>query len=126
MPRFRPKDAPPEVSSTPFSEFIRTASSEEKKKVYSKVGSNFLPLGTPLQTRANLRALFQCRSLLRQAHDDCGDRLGPVRHGGHLTQNLAVAEVQQLNRLRGLAAARVGFGTIVVEHQLVERRKYRT
>ena len=37
MPRFRPKDAPPEVSSTPFSEFIRTASSEEKKKVYSKV-----------------------------------------------------------------------------------------
>jgi hypothetical protein len=37
MPRFRPKDAPPEVSSTPFSEFIRSASSEEKKKVYSKV-----------------------------------------------------------------------------------------
>jgi hypothetical protein len=37
MLRFRPKDAPPEVSSTPFSEFIRTASSEEKKKVYSKV-----------------------------------------------------------------------------------------
>jgi hypothetical protein len=25
------------VSSTPFSEFIRTASSEDKKKVYSKV-----------------------------------------------------------------------------------------
>jgi len=25
------------LSSTPFSEFIRTASSEEKKKVYSKV-----------------------------------------------------------------------------------------
>jgi hypothetical protein len=37
MLRFRRKDAPPEVSSTPFSEFIRTASSEEKKKVYSKV-----------------------------------------------------------------------------------------
>jgi hypothetical protein len=31
------KDAPPEVSSTPFSEFIRSASSEEKKKIYSKV-----------------------------------------------------------------------------------------
>ena len=37
MPRFRPKGAPPEVPSTPFSEFIRTASSEQKKKVYSKV-----------------------------------------------------------------------------------------
>jgi hypothetical protein len=37
MPRFRPKDAPPEVSSTPFSEFIRATSSEEEKKVYSKV-----------------------------------------------------------------------------------------
>ena len=37
MSIFRFKDAPPEVSSTPFSEFIRTASSEEKKKVYSKV-----------------------------------------------------------------------------------------
>jgi hypothetical protein len=37
MSLFRFKDAPPEVSSTPFSEFIRTASSEEKKKVYSKV-----------------------------------------------------------------------------------------
>jgi hypothetical protein len=36
MSLFRSKDAPPEVS-TPFSEFIRTASSEEKKKVYSKV-----------------------------------------------------------------------------------------
>ena len=31
MSLFRFKDAPPEVSSTPFSEFIRTASSEEKK-----------------------------------------------------------------------------------------------
>ncbi len=37
MSLFRFKDAPPEFSSTPFSEFIRTASSEEKKKVYSKV-----------------------------------------------------------------------------------------
>jgi len=37
MSLFRFKDAPPEVSSTPFSEFIRTASSEAKKKVYSKV-----------------------------------------------------------------------------------------
>ena len=36
MSLFRFKNAPP-VSSTPFSEFIRTASSEEKKKVYSKV-----------------------------------------------------------------------------------------
>jgi hypothetical protein len=36
MSLFRFKDAPT-VSSTPFSEFIRTASSEEKKKVYSKV-----------------------------------------------------------------------------------------
>jgi hypothetical protein len=36
MSPFRFKNAPP-VSSTPFSEFIRTASSEEKKKVYSKV-----------------------------------------------------------------------------------------
>jgi hypothetical protein len=36
MSLFRSKDAPPEAS-TPFSEFIRTASSEEKKKVYSKV-----------------------------------------------------------------------------------------
>jgi hypothetical protein len=26
-----------DVSSTPFSEFIRTASSEDKKKLYSKV-----------------------------------------------------------------------------------------
>jgi hypothetical protein len=34
MSLFRFKDAPT-VSSTPFSEFIRTASSEEKKKVYS-------------------------------------------------------------------------------------------
>jgi hypothetical protein len=30
-------DHPTDVSSTPFSEFIRTASSEDKKKVYSKV-----------------------------------------------------------------------------------------
>jgi hypothetical protein len=30
-------DHPKDVSSTPFSEFIRTASSEDKKKVYSKV-----------------------------------------------------------------------------------------
>ena len=30
-------DHPTVVSSTPFSEFIRTASSEDKKKVYSKV-----------------------------------------------------------------------------------------
>jgi hypothetical protein len=37
MSLFRFKDAPPEVSSTPFSEFIRTVSSEEKKKVYSRV-----------------------------------------------------------------------------------------
>lgn len=47
-------------------------------------------------------------------------------HRGHSILNLAVPEVQQLNRLRGLAAVRVSFGTIVVEHQLVERRKYRT
>jgi hypothetical protein len=37
MSLFRSKDAPPEGSSTPFSEFIRTASAKEKKKVYSKV-----------------------------------------------------------------------------------------
>ena len=37
MSLFRSKDTPPDVSSTPFSEFIRTASSEDKKKVYSKV-----------------------------------------------------------------------------------------
>jgi hypothetical protein len=37
MSLFRFKDALPDVSSTPFSEFIRTASSAEKKKVYSKV-----------------------------------------------------------------------------------------
>jgi hypothetical protein len=37
MSLFRSKDAPPEVSSTPFSEFIRNASSEQKKRVYSKV-----------------------------------------------------------------------------------------
>jgi len=36
MSLFRFKRVPPGVSSTPFSEFIRTASSEEKK-VYSKV-----------------------------------------------------------------------------------------
>ncbi len=37
MSLFRFKDDHPDVSSTPFSEFIRTASSEDKKKVYSKV-----------------------------------------------------------------------------------------
>jgi hypothetical protein len=37
MSPFRFKDALPQISSTPFSEFIRTASSAEKKKVYSKV-----------------------------------------------------------------------------------------
>jgi hypothetical protein len=37
MSLFKSKDASPDVSSTPFSEFIRTASSEDKKKVYSKV-----------------------------------------------------------------------------------------
>jgi hypothetical protein len=37
MSLFRFKVASPEGSSTPFSEFIRTASSEEKKKVYSRV-----------------------------------------------------------------------------------------
>ena len=37
MSLFRFKNAPPDVSSTRFSEFIRTASSEEKKRVYSKV-----------------------------------------------------------------------------------------
>lgn len=31
------KNVPPEVLATPFSEFICTASSQEKKKVYSKV-----------------------------------------------------------------------------------------
>jgi len=36
MSLFRFKDVPT-VSSTPFSEFIRAASSEEKKKVFSKV-----------------------------------------------------------------------------------------
>ncbi len=44
MPRFRPKDAPPEVTSTPFSEFIRTASSEEEKKTPEtsrKLGGDF-------------------------------------------------------------------------------------
>jgi hypothetical protein len=37
MSLFRSKDAPTDVSSTAFSEFIRTADSAEKKKVYSKV-----------------------------------------------------------------------------------------
>jgi hypothetical protein len=37
MSPFRFKDGPPQVSSTPFSEFNRTAPSEEKKEVYSKV-----------------------------------------------------------------------------------------
>ncbi len=37
MSLFRSKDDLPDVASTPFSEFIRTASSEDKKKVYSKV-----------------------------------------------------------------------------------------
>jgi hypothetical protein len=37
MSLFRFKGAPPEVLSTPFSEFIRTASAKEKRKVYSKV-----------------------------------------------------------------------------------------
>ena len=38
MSLFRFKDDhPTDVSSTPFSEFIRTASSEDKKKLYSKV-----------------------------------------------------------------------------------------
>ena len=38
MPLFKFKDDhSKDVSSTPFSEFIRTASSEDKKKVYSKV-----------------------------------------------------------------------------------------
>jgi hypothetical protein len=35
MSRLRPKDAPPDVSSTPFSEFIRTAFSEENSPVQS-------------------------------------------------------------------------------------------
>ena len=37
MSLFRFKDVPPDVSSTPFSEFIRTASAKEKKNAYSKV-----------------------------------------------------------------------------------------
>jgi hypothetical protein len=46
---FQPKDAPPEVSSTPFSEFIRTESSEEKKKT---------PRNFP-ETRRRLRGVAQ-------------------------------------------------------------------
>jgi hypothetical protein len=53
MPRFRSKDAPPEVSSTPFSEFIRTASSEEKKKVYSKVMKRASEQQNEILTRIN-------------------------------------------------------------------------
>jgi hypothetical protein len=37
MSLFRSKDALPEVSSTPFSDFIRNAPSREKKKVYATV-----------------------------------------------------------------------------------------
>jgi hypothetical protein len=37
MSLFKSKDADMDVPSTPFSEFIRSASSEDKKKVYSKV-----------------------------------------------------------------------------------------
>lgn len=93
------------------------------ERLWPRLQHNQAPRGT--------RCLSKCPGsdfespLLRQAHRDCGDRLGPVRHGGHSIQNLAVAEVQQLNRLRGHAAARVCLGTIVVEHQVVERRKYR-
>jgi hypothetical protein len=37
MSLFRFKDSPAEVSSTPFADFIRTATSQDKKKVYSQV-----------------------------------------------------------------------------------------
>ena len=52
MSLFRSKDAPPEVS-TPFSEFIRTASSEEKKKVYSKVLKRASELQNEILARVN-------------------------------------------------------------------------
>jgi len=53
MSLFRFKDAPPEVSSTPFSEFIRTASSEEKKKVYSRVLKRASEQQNEILARAN-------------------------------------------------------------------------
>ena len=59
MPRFRPKDAPPEVSSTPFSEFIRTASSEEKKKVYSKVLKRASELQNEILARVNKKRVVR-------------------------------------------------------------------
>jgi hypothetical protein len=52
MSLFRSKDAPPELS-TPFSEFIRTASSEEKKKVYSKVLKRASELQNEILARVN-------------------------------------------------------------------------
>jgi hypothetical protein len=57
MSLFRFKDAPPDVSSTPFSEFIRTASSEEKRKVYSKVLKRASEQQSEILARANKKRL---------------------------------------------------------------------
>jgi hypothetical protein len=56
---FRSKEAPPDVSSTPFSEFIRTASSEDKKKVYSKVLRRASEQQNEILARANKRRIAQ-------------------------------------------------------------------
>jgi hypothetical protein len=57
MSLFRFKDAPPDVSSTPFSEFIRTASSEEKRKIYSKVLKRASEQQNEILARANKKRL---------------------------------------------------------------------
>jgi hypothetical protein len=57
MSLFRFKDAPPDVSSTPFSEFIRTASSEEKRKVYSKALKRASEQQNEILARANMKRL---------------------------------------------------------------------
>jgi len=53
MSLFKSKDASPEAASTAFSEFIRTASSEDKKKVYSKVLRRASEQQNELLVRAN-------------------------------------------------------------------------
>lgn len=57
MSLFRFKVAPPDVSSTPFSEFIRTESSEEKKKVYSRVLKRASEQQNEILARANKKRL---------------------------------------------------------------------
>ncbi len=59
MSLLKSKGSAPDVSSTPFSEFIRTASSGAKKKVYSEVLKRASEQQNDILARVNRKRVAQ-------------------------------------------------------------------